>query len=265
LYTTTDLSLTASYRLAYPPSASGRKPATEWRAASRALRARGVVRALERAALLDPRRMKEEALVALGRITRGELDPSYSPSALARLREGDRVLRQGAARARTMERDREQRQQQEAWSMFAKAAVSLYKSRRNGRPPLSREEQTQLIFDHYRPIAPPELLAAPPPAEPDDPHMTAMLKHVRSRQRALDAERVPTPPTAELCPEPGGCFPQPVDSSGGAPIAIAALHSATGPPPEPAGEWILEPVPGRHPPVRRRRWVPAAEGLGGSQ
>src|SRR5215471_411510 len=112
IYATTELNATECFRLAYP-SASGRKPATEHVAASRLLRNPRVIRAIERASMLDPERMKQEALAVLGRINEGELDPRHSAAALARLREANRALREQAARAKTAERDLAERQQQE--------------------------------------------------------------------------------------------------------------------------------------------------------
>src|SRR5262245_33173582 len=105
LYATSDLPAAHCFREAYPPRAAGRKPATERVAASRLLRNPKVILAIERASMLDPERMKQEALAVLGRINEGEMDPRHSEAALARLREANRALRQQAARAKTAERD----------------------------------------------------------------------------------------------------------------------------------------------------------------
>src|SRR5262249_3022387 len=151
---------------------------------------------MERAALLDPRRMKQEALVILRRISQGELDPACSPAAVAQLREAERGLRQQAARAkgaerelrrrqRTAERDLRQRQRQEAWRRFARAAALVYKSRRNGRPPLSPEERTTLIFERLAPALPPAAWRPPLVSLSLDPdtHLAEVTEHVRAQQR----------------------------------------------------------------------------------
>jgi len=254
LVVTTDLSLTAAFREAYPPRARGRAPATEWRAASRLAKNPRVVRAMERARLLDPRQMKQEALVILSRISNGELDPRFRHGALAQLREANRALRHEAERAKTAARDLEQRQQQEGWKRLSKATALLYQTKHNGERPLTSQERTDLIFSKLAPIVPVAPVAPVAPSAPaeSEEQLVEIQDLVHERQAALQAERQqarsPEPVQEECGPQPG-CFPQHAQED--------TPRSAT---PTPVGRWRTVPIPGCHPPRVRRIWEPFEEG-----
>jgi hypothetical protein len=263
IYLGTDLTLTDAYRMTYPAHRPDRSPQAEWVAASRMLRSRGVIHAIEnRAILQNPEQIKNEALAALGRITAGELDASCTRAALRQLREASRAIKKRDALARSAERDLEQRREREArrqaWRMFIRAATAVRKDKRNGRPPLSPEERAALIFAHFAPIVPAEPAPPPPPPAPADAHLSELHEHIHVQQQALEAERmpVPSPPPAEPRPEPG-CFPHPIAPGGDDLTGATTLRSAAR---LPAGEWIWVPVPGAMPARRKRVWVPAEEG-----
>jgi hypothetical protein len=266
LCTTTDNTLVENYRLAYPARGS-RQPATERRAASRLAhhprvlraieRARqlgqsSMVRALERAALLDPVQMKREALITLGRVERGELDLRCAKAARSRLREADRQLRKHELRAQNAARDLIQRQREDASRRFFRAMQQLAESRRNGGPPLSHEERVALIFQKLAPIAPPEPLpaspvpAAPPP--PDPGQLNELWEHVHVRQQALEQERHQTGPQSFAGPsatEENTATARPYEPAPAAPNPAADETAEDG--------WVWRAVPGHHPP--KWRWV----------
>src|SRR5262249_15649779 len=152
-----------------------------------------VVRAMERrTALMDPERMKQDALLVLQRISQGELDPSSTRAALAQLREADRAITKRATCARTIERDLDQRRRREASRIFTKAAHAVLLSRRNGRAPLSPEQRTELIFARYAPIVPAEPVGLSLPAAEPDAHAAEIAAFVRT-QSVQGNRRSPEP------------------------------------------------------------------------
>jgi hypothetical protein len=251
LYATTDLSLTAAFRLAYPPRNAGRKPATERRAASRLARNLRVKQAIELAIPPDPERMRREALITLWRVDQGELDPRLGDHARARLREANRMLREA-------EQGPERRRRRKAWRMFSQAVSQIYQGRCHAGPPLSPAERTELIFAHYAPFAPPGPIEVSAPTLPVEPDVAEIEELVRTQQLARGTRPAPALPAEVPCPQPG-CFPQSVPSGSGdeSIAAVTALRAiATGTPPPPTGTWTLEIIPGFFPPKRRRVWKP---------
>jgi hypothetical protein len=184
---------------------------------------------VEELTAIEPQQAKTDALVRLNRIDRGELPREQELFARRQLREANRELR---------EREKAN-PRRAAWRLFWDAQRAVMK--------LSPAERTKLIFALCPPAPPPgqpvlspvaltaELRAEeePPRSAQAEVDRQELLEFVRERQRDSGLE-----PFGRPEPEP------PAEPA--APLA----------PPEPAGHWRYEPIPGRFGKgAWRRVWV----------
>jgi hypothetical protein len=220
-----DTPTTAHYRQLYPARNGTRARQTEWNAAHRLSRNPKVAAYVEELRAIEPQQAKTDALIRLSRISKGELPPEQAIFAQRQLREANRELRAA-----------EKNSQRGVWALFWSAQRALMRSHR-----LSPDERTKLIFARFQPapdgqpMVSAEALAAelvaaedPPRSAEEEAARKELVEFVQARQREL-APFVPEPPAEPPAPWV---------------------------PPEPAGHWRYEPIPGRFGKAARRRvWV----------